>query len=158
TAHWSKDYVEHLRAVHFALIAACAAALLILLTSKPYDNAAAVKQLQGIIQLHNDWSVEGIARYLDRYSTLNTDKSQPMKTKVVSDCAYFKARDGKTYTIQTFGKSRRWVLLSNRSFGEMEDNQIPVSSLADTDKLGFPSTLAYFSQWWDSLPNTPLNV
>src|SRR5215469_4918784 len=40
-AHWSKDFVEHLRTVHFALIATALALIVIALTTKPYSTDVA---------------------------------------------------------------------------------------------------------------------
>ena len=42
--HWSKDYVEHLRTVHFSLVTV-AVALILLLSSKTYDARAAAEQM-----------------------------------------------------------------------------------------------------------------
>ncbi|MFL6390110.1 MAG: hypothetical protein ACJ71U_21730 [Terriglobales bacterium] len=48
SAHWSKDYIEHLRTIHFALIAACVAAWIIGGAPDTYRIRAAQRQLRTI--------------------------------------------------------------------------------------------------------------
>jgi hypothetical protein len=43
--HWSKDFVEHLRTVHFSLIAVSTTLILLMASSRPYDPMAAIIQL-----------------------------------------------------------------------------------------------------------------
>jgi hypothetical protein len=55
-AHWSKDFVEHLRTVHFTLIGVATALILIVLSAKPYDPTVALRQIHQIIELKKLWS------------------------------------------------------------------------------------------------------
>jgi hypothetical protein len=41
-AHWSKDFVEHLRTVHFALIAVAAGLILLVLSAREYNAVTAL--------------------------------------------------------------------------------------------------------------------
>lgn len=50
-AHWSKDFVEHLRTVHFALIAVSAGLILLVLSSKEYNAVSALVQVEEITEL-----------------------------------------------------------------------------------------------------------
>jgi hypothetical protein len=59
--HWSKDYVEHLRAVHFTLITISAGALLIILSSKSYDLAIAASQMSEVVSTVNKLSSNQLA-------------------------------------------------------------------------------------------------
>lgn len=55
TGHWSKDYVEHLRTVHFALVA-ISLALVVLSTSwRTTDLVTADGQLRDIVELLRTW-------------------------------------------------------------------------------------------------------
>jgi hypothetical protein len=56
-AHWSKDFVEHLRTVHFTLIAISAGLILLVLSVREYDAAKALVQIEEIIDLKNQWSL-----------------------------------------------------------------------------------------------------
>jgi hypothetical protein len=50
--HWSKDFVEHLRTVHFALLTV-SVGLILLLTSKPYDARKAAGEMTQILQINS---------------------------------------------------------------------------------------------------------
>src|SRR6266568_7411193 len=58
--HWSKDFVEHLRTVHFALIA-LSIGLILLLSSTSYDARAVLTQIHEILQLRNLWTAKTIS-------------------------------------------------------------------------------------------------
>ena len=58
--HWSKDFVEHLRTVHFALLTV-AVGLILLLSSKPYDSRIAAAQLADIAQIRNSLFVAPVS-------------------------------------------------------------------------------------------------
>lgn len=68
--HWSKDFVEHLRTVHFALIGASAGLVLLVASAKPYNPTTALKQLDEIIRLEKEWSPTWAL------STLGADKTE----------------------------------------------------------------------------------
>jgi hypothetical protein len=59
-AHWSKDFVEHLRTVHFALIAVSAGLILLVLSARKYDAIVALVQIEEIIDLQKQWSPQWI--------------------------------------------------------------------------------------------------
>jgi hypothetical protein len=59
-AHWSKDFVEHLRAVHFALIAISAGLILLMLSSREYNAVLALVQIEAIIEFKHQWSLQWI--------------------------------------------------------------------------------------------------
>jgi hypothetical protein len=54
--HWSKDYVEHLRSVHFTLIAACIALIVIITSGRAYDPDLVIKQVDQISSYKDSWS------------------------------------------------------------------------------------------------------
>jgi beta-lactamase family protein len=61
-AHWSKDFVEHLRTVHFALLAISAGLILLVLSSKEYNAINALVELQEIINLKQQWSPKWVLK------------------------------------------------------------------------------------------------
>jgi hypothetical protein len=63
--HWSKDFVEHLRTVHFALIAVSAALIVLVLSSKQYNAVTALVQIEEIIELKRNWSADWIIEHGD---------------------------------------------------------------------------------------------
>jgi hypothetical protein len=60
--HWSKDFVEHLRTVHFTLIGVATALILIVLSAKPYSPTVALRQVHQIIELKKLWSARWITQ------------------------------------------------------------------------------------------------
>ena len=56
-AHWSKDFVEHLRTIHFTLIALCVG--LIVLASFPSKTEIQVahEQVSEILEVVNTWKL-----------------------------------------------------------------------------------------------------
>lgn len=55
-AHWSKEYIEHLRTIHFALTAVCCAILILLMSNETYNVREARQELGKIISIRNQWS------------------------------------------------------------------------------------------------------
>jgi hypothetical protein len=76
-AHWSKDYVEHLRIVHFALIAISAGLVVLLLTSKEYNAVNALVQLEEIINFKQQWNKE----WLRAHGSFNDQKFENRTTE-----------------------------------------------------------------------------
>ncbi len=63
SVHWSKDFVEHLRTVHFALLVVSAGLILLLVSSREYNAVSALVQVEQIIDLKRQWSEEWIKKY-----------------------------------------------------------------------------------------------
>src|SRR5690348_3337895 len=58
--HWSKDFVEHLRTVHFGLIGISVALIVIVLSSPQYDPIVSLRQIHQIIELKKRWSPDWV--------------------------------------------------------------------------------------------------
>lgn len=56
--HWSKDFVEHLRTVHFALVSVSAGLILLLASFHTYKPAQAVAELERIMDAQENWDFE----------------------------------------------------------------------------------------------------
>jgi len=133
--HWSKDYVEHLRTVHFALVTV-SAALILILTSKQYDAKRARTELDAIVVMKQE--IDSLR------TTPDSDEVSP----------WFQAKSIPTkgiFSHQTFIFHRPlvnqfWCDFSSRSGGEY----IPFN--------GFPDTIRTFQPWWDSNTVAPLIV
>src|SRR5437660_983410 len=59
SAHWSTDFVEHVRSVHFSIIVACLG-LLALVQTKPKDVITARSQLVEIKQVVEQWKTDWV--------------------------------------------------------------------------------------------------
>lgn len=53
--HWSADFVEHIRTVHFALVGVCLGLVGLIQFQRPNDVAAAQYQLQEIKSAVDHW-------------------------------------------------------------------------------------------------------
>src|SRR5690348_14051707 len=58
--HWSADFVEHIRTVHFALIAACLGLIGLVQFKKPLEVSTARRQLQDIKSAVDRWNSDEI--------------------------------------------------------------------------------------------------
>jgi hypothetical protein len=74
--HWSKDYVEHLRTVHFALIATAVALVIIALATKPYSTSVAARELRQIQDLRSYWSLDFIIQKLPSATVPDLEESE----------------------------------------------------------------------------------
>lgn len=70
-ALWSKDFVEHLRTVHFALIATAVTLVIVAITTKPYSTAVASRELRQIQDLRTRWSANFIRDNLRKDVNVN---------------------------------------------------------------------------------------
>ena len=59
--HWSEDFVEHIRTVHFSLVAVCLALIGLLQFEKPKDAKTAQSQLQEIKLAVDAWDSDQVA-------------------------------------------------------------------------------------------------
>jgi hypothetical protein len=85
-AHWSKDFVEHLRTVHFTLIGVATALILIVLSAKPYNPTVALRELHQIINLKGRWSPRWITELAGiRKSNRDDDDQDSPKTTTSGD-------------------------------------------------------------------------
>lgn len=180
-AHWSKDFVEHLRTVHFTLIGIAIGLIVIVLSAKPYNPAVALRQIHEILELKKMWSANWLMRKgIKKARTSSSDEGESGK-------------DNKDKDLSTIGEVAEW----NRD-PMMPDSTTSESSTSapDLDSMGnfpilpnipffgqvksqgrslgigqfsiqrfwyqghttpdwspeqFPTTLSDFRQWWDTL-------
>jgi hypothetical protein len=65
-AHWSKDFVEHLRTVHFALIAVCLGLIVLSFFPSKTQIKTAAAQAEEILYAHNHWDSSLLSRAIDQ--------------------------------------------------------------------------------------------
>ena len=75
--HWSKDFVEHLRTVHFGLIGISVALIVITFSAAPYDPLAALREIHQIIELQKLWG----PRWLIRQGVKKEANDTPAESK-----------------------------------------------------------------------------
>jgi hypothetical protein len=169
----SKEYVEHLRTVHFALLAVSAGLLLLVLSAKPYDSRKAILQMGQILKLKSQWSPNWILEHQTRRSRgyhatggLHGDKrdiisieptaaregSQTIVVKLTPELTYVKSLDPRKPMISTkpFMNTKplflRFTPPSNETFFWVNEPDIHEHDL-DT----VPDRLDFFAVWWEEL-------
>jgi len=74
--HWSADFVEHIRTVHFALVGVCLALVGVIQFKKPLELTTAQYQLQEIKSAVDGWNTEEI--FQNVFSSLGLNSAGPM--------------------------------------------------------------------------------
>jgi hypothetical protein len=163
--HWSKDFVEHLRTVHFTLIATAVALLIVTLTTKPYSTAGARSQLHKIEEFARKWHPEAV-RSMDPRTVdfpvppkgLNSTKDGKSLTFPAINITdggaprrYLRASYHELHMLEQTMRSTRWdhehgeVILIDFSAGES------VHGTSGDPFSPVPATIPEFQVWWDSL-------
>jgi hypothetical protein len=152
-AHWSKDFVEHLRTVHFALIAISVGLILLLISSPTYNPITALVQIEEILDFKQQWSLDWIKRNVP-FDIADSSESgthfiptvtvpYPAKTLTI----ILDHEPGQKYFAPL--KVRLPVVL-NLHFPSENWVVLP-SATSETDWAPnlFPRTLNDFADWWD---------
>lgn len=162
TAHWSTDYVEHLRTVHFTLVAVCVALIVLSTSRAPTEVQMAYSQVSQIREL---------LRSYDR-AWLTEHAQNRIKEGIKAEAAVLKSQGisatNTTVEFQQDGIVRRLPFSTpslNFVVRSLRDTQKPRKTSQDhsyplPDELdifpnqwskGLSLTLQQFHQFWDSL-------
>jgi hypothetical protein len=130
--HWSRDFVEHLRTVHFALIAVSVALILILSRTK----SPALQQIREIVALKKEWPPEWIVQAHPERSSIEGPRSgHHVSTDWTSSGEFLGVvewkKDHRREEVRLIIASQNWVDTSG--------------SLSK-----FPGTLGQFHYWWNN--------
>lgn len=151
--HWSKDFVEHLRTVHFALLSV-SAGLILLLSSKHYDAKVASSQMSEIIQMRDKLSkdVGSLRPDIRKYFILSSSLSNAHPTDRVSFSAWFDGTPSADAVRKINGLARQprkfhlagpnWFLCFEKTFdmGRTYHQLVPPTLF---------NTITDFTYWWD---------
>jgi hypothetical protein len=160
-AHWSKDFVEHLRTVHFVLIAVSVGLILIVAESKSYDLFSAYLQIKEIIAMQQHWSPAWILGH----GAPQFDTSEPFMVSATAKESLpletFTPRTGRTKIYGTV-HTRKGVekVVSSVVFVLPEQNWTPTIGAGhlDVDPVKFPETLKDFREWWNRLGDGAISL
>jgi hypothetical protein len=145
-SHWSKDYIEHLRTVHFTLVVACIA-LVVLITS---DHRSAVsnarEELNGIRRIVRNWD----AHWIEKEAAHAFDGSKLPVDAFAADPNVAEiaitTRKGSTDVVRLSYDHPNWMLNTNDdSLHSVVFSRYPYP--LDT----VPVDLKNFHVFWDSL-------
>ncbi len=167
--HWSKDFVEHLRLVHFALVAVSVGLILLVLSAKSYNPATALRQVQEIILLQKSWSpqwlLENIIPSRDNvaaFYSLNEAKEARYPSVERSDNIRITYKPGQHVLGTVYWKRGSPQSTSSFVFVFPESSLVMPRWLSAQDSIlgnqpdpflpgGVPQTLSGFHTWWDIL-------
>jgi hypothetical protein len=150
--HWSKDFVEHLRSVHFALIAVSIGLILILSRA----NTPALSQIRQIVELKKQWPPEWLGDVVQtkELSLQNCDRRPPPLALPPDPWSMSWKHDRLVRGEVEGGKagSTRRNFVVHFAFPDHNWLESPIagSSLA----FEFPTTLSGFRDWWSQLETT----
>jgi hypothetical protein len=132
--HWSKDFVEHLRTVHFALLTV-STGLIILLTSKSYDAKKAAGQMTTIMQ------IKGLSNLQRGVGSLSTRRAAETS---VDYSPWFTARSSR-------GTLPFHVVEPNLFVCGYKLGTESYPGFMHLDPSRMPNTLFSFAHWWNDL-------
>lgn len=138
-ADWTKDLVDHIRTVHFALLTICAALIIVSLDSKVLPVSQALTQATQILDLQKQWpEVQRIA------TSSAADKSVQRSYTLIA--AVRQPGIPTAYTMQ--------VIYSESDFLAYEGWKFSGADMSHP-----PATLSEFSRWWNALhSSTTVNL
>jgi hypothetical protein len=146
--HWSKDFVEHLRTVHFALIAISAGLILLVFSSKPFNSVTALRELEEIIELQTLWSADSfdpLTSGADLAFNLG-DEGVPLSPDLPNQKI--------VATVRSMLTSRR--VLAQYVLVLPQNKWFVLDSRGQVDLTRRPTNVGEFEGWWNALqrPNT----
>jgi hypothetical protein len=148
--HWSRDYVEHLRTVHFGLIGLSLGLILIVASAKSYSPNVALREIEQILKLKKSWSPLWL-----RKNGAQTDW-EPKNGKETSggvggfiDQVDIDPSQSEYFAVVNSDLPKR---RSTRAFHLPRPNYFPEKSSVEWSANDFPDSLSDFSTWSDGMP------
>jgi hypothetical protein len=138
--HWSKDFVEHLRTVHFTLIAVCVGVILILART----SSASLYEIREILKLKDYWpGIDMTGREI-----LNDAQANAQARNLFTQSPHlpFDFR-GDRIVVAKFRSGTVQIQLPDPSWYCDDEKQ----SKYAYDVREFPTTLGEFRVWWNQL-------
>jgi hypothetical protein len=149
-AHWSKDFVEHLRLVHFTLVAVSVAIVIIVKSANPYKPAVAVRELHQIVELKKLWSLQWIRDHSDHdYIAYDSNQKDHVNPSSESGNIDFTTDSITLEAVITWPKvdydDIELFILPQASWTLSDPPHKPHKLVNPRD---FPTQLSEFEQWW----------
>ena len=146
--HWSKDFVEHLRTVHFALVAV-SAGLIVLLSSVQYDAKAAAAQLAQVHAILTLWSkTYGYRAYFA--------PNDPSTTHPLGGVGYSEWLRGDLVRQNNRTEPSHKLYLFHLS--GLNLFECHAASYRELDPALAPTTTQQFADWWNGISDNPMVV
>jgi hypothetical protein len=159
--HWSKDYVEHLRTVHFTLIAVCLGLFVLATSPSPTGLSTAHTQIVDIIEfartLQPNWFYKEAARQLEsreRRSDASPEKFVP-DPPVANAVEWLENQVPHRLAVEF--PSSNWVVCGGLQKLAVDDSMSSAILPANTFEMKDNMSLDQFSRIWDVL-NAPTEI
>src|ERR1700730_18917372 len=154
TRHWSKDFVEHLRSVHFALIGVSASLIVLVGPSKDYDPRLASRQIEEVIRLQKEWSAQWAIAHLDWEAVSVAACEYPLRKHVLVIDVSLDSEQivaGMAQPIASRNRRERNFRLAFPRPSWFQPGKFGRKTGVMTDLDRIPSTKSGFQDWWDGL-------
>lgn len=135
-SHWTKDFVEHLRAVHLALGAVSVSLLVVLIGAKDIDYSKALTQLTEIAELPVKWAKLRSNLYLAATRSADLPSTGGVLLRVTSATDYQAALQIDPQLHES------WMT-------EDQFSEYSTWKFEGPDMTTAPTTIAEFRSWWD---------
>jgi hypothetical protein len=150
--HWSKEYVEHLRTVHFALIAVCSG-LLILMLSANQNQENAIRQLRELISIQKRWDPYVFPADMPRADKLIDPQPAGilMPWSVSSPLDLILIDGDKRSPIELKFPAKNYVISYGHSSDQQTGHRSESPENAPNHVQTFPSSVGELASWWNAM-------
>jgi hypothetical protein len=159
-AHWSKDFVEHLRTVHFTLIALCLGLIVLAFFPSKFDIKIAHEQALEILRVTNAWDprfIEAEAAEVVQANVTRAIKAGAFVSVTDQPSANEYAPDSTHAWIRPIFKPPMWVVKIQIP-DELSPGPPPFSEESPRLAVNAPRSIASFRRFWDSALAQPLII
>jgi hypothetical protein len=142
--HWSKDFVEHLRTVHFALITVCVG-LLIVSLSPTYDSRRAASQMASVTRLISRWPTNDSSQIVSGFRPAGSSDVELSKGAAGTRFDVVSPPNLLTHIQIPHSADTLYVCFPNGHYSRSGQRITPMSDLR-------PATLQDLADFWNILP------
>jgi hypothetical protein len=152
--HWSKDFVEHLRTVHFALVTV-SVVLILILTSREYNAKTARSELNAIIEMEKVLMPDS-----GRKPEITHRSKDPhlfyRHHSTNGDATWFAAEPSSKVLDPAWKLPSRLTFIFHVPHDYMFSCDVDRRQYVHISAL--PNSVREFQRWWDSIAVAPLRV
>lgn len=149
-SHWSKDYVEHLRTVHFTLVVVCIALVVLITSDRKSTVSNAREELKGIRAVAEKWDRD----WIKKEAAISFAGMQLPVAQLPADAGHSEVEidlpNGKSVVMQLVYDGPNWMM--NASDDSLRS---PIPYRYPLLLQEQPLFLNGFHEFWDSLAKRP---
>jgi hypothetical protein len=164
--HWSVDFVEHLRTVHFALVALALTLIVVATSTRERESKAALAEISQIVAACNNWQTDWVSMFSNHYEFSLRRGASEDESEIYPSPEYDKGSwkiedktevlvNVQTHDIPTLSlhpyKATTLVKLHFPAHNWKFYGDYRSLSEAEVLPEQAPGTLDQFRRWWDAL-------